>query len=433
MNKLLTLAAGLCLMACAARAQKYVGGDISALPIYEEHGVEYLDQEGRQVQPLDYWYDHAGWNAARVRIFVDPTKAPADDKSEGVRQDLDDVTALCRRIKAKGYALLLDFHYADTWTDPSQHTTPSAWNSSDPKVLADSVYRYTAHVLRHLKAYGVEPELVQPGNEVTFGMMWPTGRCWPDGSGVVTTAQNSAGSSGTGEGTHANFVSYLKAGVRAIREVCPGAKVVVHTEMGSAWNVTTFYNTLGSQVDYDVIGLSYYPDYHGTLATLSSTLTTLETQHADKEIMIVETGYGARWSLNGNHTATVKATWPVTEAGQRQFATDLVAELHKHAGVTGLFWWLPEDNAYRAASPARSSWWNASLYNQETGRPYAALFELQRFIGKNPAGIASPTTSPSVLLPIYDVMGRKLPSSLSPNRLRPGLYISAGQKLLITR
>lgn len=118
MNNIKKLFSLLCLCPLLAGAQKYVGGDISLLPTYEEHGVHYLDTHGTQVQLLPYLGREAGWNAMRVRLFVDPSKAPAAHRQEGVRQDLDYVTALARRIKAEGYALMLDFHYSDTWTDP---------------------------------------------------------------------------------------------------------------------------------------------------------------------------------------------------------------------------------------------------------------------------------------------------------------------------
>ncbi|MBM6992341.1 MAG: glycosyl hydrolase 53 family protein [Prevotella sp.] len=427
MNKFLKTIMTLCLCPLLGHAQKYVGGDISLLPTYEAHGVHYLDQNGSQVEPLPYFGEQAGWNAMRVRIFVDPSKASAEDQSEGVRQDLDYVTTLCQRIKAQGYALMLDFHYSDTWTDPGQHATPSAWTSSDPAVLADSVYQYTVRCLTHLKANGVVPEFIQPGNEITYGMLWPTGHCYPDGSNYTTTA---------GTGTFANMVSYLKAGIRGCREVCPDAKIVVHTEMSKAWNVTTFYNTLGSQVDYDIIGLSYYPDYHGTLSTFSGVLTTLESQHADKEIMVVETGYGAQWSLNGTYSSTVQATWPCTEAGQMKFTDDLITELNNHPKVTGLFWWMPEDNEFWAdANPARSTWWNASLYIQNTGKPLAAMFELQRFIGLDPTGIALPSASSAAAqsagsssTEIYNLQGQR---QSSPSSLPRGIYIRGGQKFVV--
>ncbi len=409
----------LLLSPCMAMAQKYVGGDISLLPTYEEHGVRYLDRNGAQVQPLEYFGQAAQWNAMRVRLFVDPSKADATDRDEGVRQDLDYVTALCKRIKAAGYALMLDFHYSDTWTDPGQHSTPAAWNTSNVSVLSDSVYRYTVRCLTHLKDNGAAPDFIQPGNEITYGMLWPSGRCYPDGSNY-------------GTGTFANMVVYLKAGIKACRKVCPQAKIVIHTEMSRSANVTSFYNTLGNQVDYDIIGLSYYPDYHGTLSTLNSVLTTLESQHADKDIMIVETGYGAKWSLNGTYSSTVQQTWPLSEEGQRKFTTDLIATLSSHSKVTGLFWWMPEDNEYWADSnPARSHWWNASLYTQDTGKPLAAMFELQRFIGKDPTGIAQTplaTTPDDTNNAIFNLQGQRMTSKAA---LPTGIYISNGKKFVV--
>lgn len=374
-NLLVAVALTSSLTATAQNPQKYVGGDISLLPTYEEKGVRYLDSDGHQVQPLEY-FGRQGWNAMRVRLFVDPSKASPAEQDEGVRQDLDYMTRLSKRIKESGYALMLDFHYSDTWTDPGKHATPSAWQSDDPTVLADSVRAYTVRCLNHLKANGVTPDFIQPGNEITYGMLWPTGRCYPDGNNY-------------GSGTFANLVSYLKAGVEGCKEVCPEAKIVIQTELSKSANVVNFYNTLSSQVDYDIIGLSYYPDWHGPLATLRSTLNTLESQHGDKEIMIVETGYGSQWPVGSTYTAS-QLGWTLTEEGQKQFADDLVEELNKHSRVTGLFWWMPEDNEFWAENnPARSTWWNASLYRQNTGKPLPALFELQKFLENSTTSIAT--------------------------------------------
>jgi arabinogalactan endo-1,4-beta-galactosidase len=424
MHKIIKIVVGVCLFPIMMQAQqKYVGGDISLLPTYEEHGVHYLDQDGKQVEPLKYFGEKARWNAMRVRVFVDPSKASDAHKDEGVRQDLYYATALCKRIKDEGYALMLDFHYSDTWTDPGKHSTPSAWDSDDPNVLADSVYQYTVRSLQYMKENGVVPDFIQPGNEITNGMMWPTGHCLPDGRSY-------------GGGTFANFVKYLKAGVKGCKEVCPEAKIVIHTELSTEWGVTNFYNTLGEQVDYDIIGLSYYPDYHGTLSTLSSTLNTLESKHGDKNIMIVETGYGAQWSLNGKYSSTVQKTWPLSEVGQKKFTNDLINELNKHPKVTGLFWWMPEDNEYWAdANPARSSWWNASLYTQNTGKPLAAMFELQRFIGLDPTGIVLPSISSPAERPtssftsfFYNLQGQRLSPTVPNHR---GIYIKNGKKFVV--
>ena len=419
MKKTFLLLFALAAFCAGASAQKkYVGGDISLLPTYEEHGVRYLGHGGNdeQVKPLDYFGDSAHWNAMRVRLFVDPSKADDSDKDEGVRQDLDYVTKLAKRITNKGYSLMLDFHYSDTWTDPAQHSTPSAWNSSDPAVLVDSVYAYTKKSLQHLKDNGVKIDFIQPGNEVTYGMMWPTGRCYPNGTNY-------------GTGTFANFVKYLNAGIKACREIYPDAKIVLHTEMGSTWNVYTFYNTIGTQVDYDIIGLSYYPDWHGPLTTLSSLLNTLESQHADKQIMIVETGYEAKWQLGKPSYTPTQLGWPLTEAGQKQFADDLITELNKHKNVTGLYWWMPEDNEYWSdKNPVRSQWWNASLYTQDTGKPLDAMFEIQRFIGKDPTGITSikgngVKTSDNKW---YNLQGERV-----SRPTKKGIYICNGRKVLV--
>lgn len=284
-----------------------------------------------------------------------------------------------------------------------------------PDVLADSVYTYTKRLLEYLKSVGATPDFIQPGNEITYGMLWPTGRCYPSGANY-------------GTGTFANFVKYLKAGIRACKEVCPQAKIVLHTEMSRADNVTSFYNTIGSQVDYDIIGLSYYPDFHGKLSVLSSVLTTLEQQHADKDIMIVETGYESQWQLPGaSHTAT-EVGLPLSEEGQKKFTDDLIDELNKHSKVTGLFWWAPEDNEFWSdKNPARSSWWNASLYTQNTGKPLAAMFELQRFLGSNPTGIQSVTTTKRTSAnEWYTLSGQRVNKPTAK-----GVYINNGKAVVV--
>ena len=189
------------------QAQKYVGGDISLLPKYEENGAKFLDKDGKTITGgMLAYFKQQGWNAMRVRLFVDPSKASAAHKGEGVCQDLDFVKKLGKQIKDAGLALMLDFHYSDTWTDPGKHATPSSWTSSDSETLATTLYEYTKSCLNEMIAAGATPDFVQPGNEITYGMLWPTGHCYPDGGNY-------------GSGTFANFAKYLQAGIRAIREV----------------------------------------------------------------------------------------------------------------------------------------------------------------------------------------------------------------------
>ena len=341
----------------------YVGGDISMLPQYEAKGAAYRTTSGAAITSVTSFFKEQGWTALRVRLFVDPQNT--DDAS--VIQDLAYVKSLGKRIKDEGFQFLLDFHYSDTWADPSHQTLPARWKSLSATVLADSVYAYTKNSLKELVAAGATPDMIQIGNEITYGMLWPTGHVYPAGGG------NNGGS-------WSNFASYLKAASRACREVCPKAKIVIHTEMGNYdTNVPNFYKTLqGYNVDYDVIGISYYPAYHRALTSLESVLASLEADQPTKDIIIAETGYSYAWAMidtKYNHTAT----WPYSSAGQQKFAADLIAKLKEHSHVKGVFWWWPEDNEYGVDynNPVTPSWWNASLFDGRTGRALPAVGELQ--------------------------------------------------------
>ena len=184
----------------------------------------------------------------------------ATDGDPSVCQNLDYVTAFGKRIKDEGMAFMLDFHYSDTWADPAHQTVPKAWEGLNATQLTTQVYDYTKAALEALVAAGATPDYIQVGNEVTCGMLWDYGRI------------NSGGKNNI-----ASFVNFLKAGVRACREVCPDAKVVIHMEhLQNASYITQNFSTLVSRgVDYDIIGLSYYPFWHGDIAALRAALRLL--------------------------------------------------------------------------------------------------------------------------------------------------------------
>ena len=358
---------------------KYVGGDISLLTKYEEHGAIYYNENGTRITNMLSYLKEQGLNAMRVRLFVDPSKANAEDQGEGVCQDLPFVVALGQRIKAAGFNLLLDIHYSDTWTDPGQHSTPSSWTVTS--ALGDSVYSYTKRVLNTMIAAGASPDFIQVGNEVTYGMLWPTGHCYPSGANY-------------GNGTFSNFVNYLKRGIQACREVCPSAKIVVHTEMSRISNVTSFYQTLQNYApDFDIIGLSYYPYWHGDLSVLDGLLTTLEGTYPSKKIQIVETGYPHAYYPSGANY-DLQSIWPATEAGQKAFANALVSTLNAHSHVDGLYWWFPEANEYgiHYTNAVTTNWYNCGWWDNQNGQVMDALFEMPAFLddnGEEPSDSAS--------------------------------------------
>ena len=406
-----------------ATAQKYVGGDISMLPRFVEQGAVYKDKDGNRVEPLAFCRQE-GWNTMRVRLFVDPSKASQAHQKQGAIQDLAYVIALSKDIKAAGLQLMLDFHYSDTWTDPGQHSTPSAWSTQDVSTLTSTLYTYTRDCLQQLVAAGATPDFIQPGNEITYGMLWPTGHIWPAGGGQDG-------------GTWDTFVGYLKSGIRACREVCPKAQIVIQTEMSRSDNVTNFYNTMKPyNVDYDIIGISYYPDFHGSIATLNATLSTLESQHADKKIMIVETGYAIQWQLSGAKY-NFSSTYPLTEEGQRKFTSELIAMLNNHKNVNGLFWWYPDYTLYNIvfldgksddwSKDFTDGYWNATLFNIQTGRAYAALYELKNFAGDDTGIRTRHATAATGNDAWYTLDGRRLNSKPAT----PGLYITGGRKVVV--
>ena len=346
---------------------KYVGGDISLLTKYEEHGAIYYDENGGRITNMLNYLKDTGLNAMRVRLFVDPSMAGSEDQGEGVCQDLPYVIALGQRIKAAGFNLMLDIHYSDTWTDPGQHSTPASWTVAS--ALADSVYNYTRRVLNAMIANNARPDFIQVGNEVTYGMLWPTGHCYPSGANY-------------GNGTFENFANYLKEGIRACREVCPASKIIVHSEMSRTSNVTSFFSSLSRHTtDYDIIGLSYYPYWHGDLGVLDGLLTTLESTYPEKMIQIVETGYPHAY-YPGDATYDLQSIWAANEAGQKAFAQDLVSLLSEHNKVNGLYWWFPEANEYgiNYTNCVTTQWYNCGWWDNANGQVMDALFVMPDFL-----------------------------------------------------
>ena len=337
--------AALLMMASSAYAQKkFVGGDISNLTSNEACNPTYYDFDGNKCPALKL-FKQQDLNAMRVRLHVNPSDFPDNDPN--CCQDLEYVKALGKRIKDAGFKLMLDFHYSDTWADPAKQWTPKAWEDLTDDQLYTKIYEYTKDVLLQMKEAGAAPELIQTGNEISYGMLW----------GKSTASASSLKKCYSGNNANWDrFTTLLKQAGKACREVCPDAKIILHTERAAQTNVlTNFYDKMKSAgVDYDIIGLSYYPIWHNTISTLETAIKTLETRYTDKDIMIVEVGYGYSW-LPGDKTYT--PSYAVSEAGQKQFTDDLIVMLNKHDKVTGLFWWWMDYNAYPWATTQMNGWW----------------------------------------------------------------------------
>ena len=394
------------------QAQKYVGGDLSVLLKYEEQNATYLDQDGKAIADLLAYVKLQGWNTVRVRLFDDPSK----DTDKNVCQDIEYVKRLGKRIKDAGLLFMLDFHYSDTWADPGQQAMPLAWQMVNTPAY-EYIYTYTKTNLEALVTAGATPDFIQIGNEISFGMLW-------DGCKV------SANSSWTAyEDTNwDSFSTALKNASKACREVCPNAKIIIHTEQ-CANNPTldvAFFNRIKQyEIDYDIIGTSYYPYFKGPLANLDKGLTQLETNFPDKEIQVVETGYPSKWAVGGT-TYDYTAVYPYSHEGQRKYTADLVTMLNKHPKVNGLSWWYAEANAKGCTGTLKEGWYNASLFDNETGYALPALYELKAF-NNGTTSIQNTPREPQHDDAWYHLDGRRLDSV--PHE--KGVYIQNRQKILV--
>ena len=413
----------------SAQAQKYVGGDISLLPTYEEHGANYMDKDGQPISDMLTFLKEQGMNTMRVRLFVDPSLASDEAKGQGVRQDLDYVKALGKRIKDAGLKFMLDIHYSDTWADPGQQIMPNLWNiySWNPD---QSVYIYTKDVLEQLVATGATPDFIQTGNEISFGMLWGSileGKYeeWEEYGGRL---EATADWKDYTDKHWDNFTNMLKAASKACREVCPEAKIILHTEQcanNPTLDVAFFNHIKEHEVEFDIIGTSYYPYYKGPVSNLDKGLKELESNFPDKQIMVVETGCGYHYEVGDKD----KQYYPLTYEGQRQFTEELITMLNKHPNVNGLFWWFPEANEYGldwATQRVTDGWYNASLFDNETGHALPALYELKIFNGGS-TGFKTIKAGRQNEDAWYTLDGKKLNGIPDIN----GLYINNGQKLIV--
>lgn len=410
-NVLLTLFCGLALQAFP---QKYVGGDISLLPTMETAGAQYKTHDGQPIADPLAFFAQEGMNAMRVRLFVDPSAYTGSDKDANACQDLTYVLPLAQRIKRAGHKLLLDIHYSDTWADPGKQWTPAAWQTLSDAQLEQQVYDYTAQVLRRLQEAGAAPDFVQTGNEISFGMLW----------GRVGTAENRCYIDSP-DTNWTRFLNLLKRATAACREVLPEARIVLHSERtaGGAANVLRdWLQRLQSHaIDYDIIGMSYYPAYHGAMSNLRAAIGVAED--FEKDIWIVETGYALKWATSGT-SFDYTGTYPYTDEGQRRFTADLIAMLNQHDRVKGLFWWWMEYNAF---GTRLSGWYNAPLFDSQTGRATSALGELKHFRDNEANAILLPLQATSDQS-WYCLNGQRVSRPASA-----GIYIRDGKKVSVIK
>lgn len=243
-----------------------IGADISWVPQQEDRGTVF-SENGEKKDVLGILRDNK-FNWIRLRLFVDPTAE--NGYSEEGYCDLEHTLAMAKRIKAAGMKFLLDFHYSDTWADPGKQFKPASWERFEGSALEGQIYQYSKDVIERFIAEGITPDMVQVGNEIQHGMVWPQGKI-----DDIATAES--------------FCVMLRCASAGVRAADPNIKIMVHIASGgqNEESVAFFDKIISRDVKFDVVGQSYYPDHHGTLEDLKSNLTDLATRY-EKPIVVVE-------------------------------------------------------------------------------------------------------------------------------------------------
>ena len=295
-----------------AHGQDYaVGADVSFLAQAEHQGVVFKDN-GVAAPGLQILRNHS-YNWIRLRLFDSPTELP---------NNLSYTIALAKDARKLGFKFLLDYHYADDWADPGKQPIPKAWIGKTHQELVQAVFEYTRDTIAAFRDAGALPDMVQIGNEITHGMLWPDGKLpenWDDFEQLVYAGINGV-DAGRGNGLR--------------------PRIMIHIDRGGDLEGTRqFLDKLNSyDVPYDVIGQSYYPWWHGSLNDLRRNLEFMATRY-QKDIIVVETAYN--WQP-GNYV-NKPAPFAESPEGQRAFLDELnrvVMETPNGRGK-GIFWWEP--------------------------------------------------------------------------------------------
>lgn len=322
---------------------QYRGADLSFLPEIEQSGAKFYSGS-TEIDALTFM-KNAGVNIIRLRLWHSPTTG---------HSNYSEIETFAQRIKAAGLNWWLNIQYSDTWADPANQSIPAAWQAASFTVLQDSVYNYTFKILSNLKAKNILPAIVQIGNETNSGMLWDKGKV-----------------GGSFDTNWPNYAALVKKGADAVKAVDASVKIMLHFAgtIGADW----FFNNVKNQgINYDIIGLSYYPFWHNrNLTELQTDLNALAAAH-NKDIFIAETAYPFNTGWNDFTNNVIGAAAPLlsgyeaTPAGQLKFLTDLRTVINKVPNNRGLgfCYWAPDWVAYRGATATNgSAWENLALFD----------------------------------------------------------------------
>ena len=305
----------------------------------EENGGLFYEN-GNQIDPIQIFKDK-GINTARIKIWHTPSLN---------YNNLESVLEIADRASSVGLDLFLDFHYSDTWADPSSQTKPSAWVDLNFETLCDSLEQYSHHVITKLKNQNTLPKYVQIGNETDCGFLWPDGY-------VCDESNNDSQWNKLRE-----LFMHAIEGINSALDTQDTLKIISHVSSGGNW---FFNNLIGQGVDIDILSISYYPMWHGTLSDLNQNMDELGNEF-QKPVLIVETAYPftLQWNDNTNNILGLETQlledYEASEDGQFTFLHDLIILVDENDYGLGICYWAPD---WISTNQFGSPWENQALFD----------------------------------------------------------------------
>ncbi len=306
--------------------------DLSSLPQIESTNAIFYNTHG-EIEDVLTTLKNNGVNTVRLRIWNNPV---------GNHSSFDEVKTFSKKIKSMGLKVWLTVHYSDTWAHPGQQAPPSSWQGISYNAIKDSLYQYTKKIITE-----INPDFIQIGNEINTGLLFPYGNI---------------------NSNEIQFLELLATGIQSVRENSNVTKIIIQYAgiNGSSY----FYNKI-KNIDYDIIGLSYYPIWHGkSITALESSLNNL-SQSYDKEILIAETSYPFTlgwndWTNNivGLESQLILPNYPATPQGQKDFINEIKKTINSTNRGIGFCYWGGELIAFNGKKSADGSTWeNQALYD----------------------------------------------------------------------
>lgn len=310
------------------------GMDLSTLNELEKCNAKYFDN-GQEKDILQIMKEH-DVDTIRLRLWNDPKAEDGAEYGAG-NNDLSETIAMGKKVTDAGLGVLLNFHYSDFWADPGKQIKPKAWKDYGVEELKKAVYEFTKDSLTKVLEAGVKVTLIQVGNELSNGLLWPEGKV-PN---------------------YDNIAQFVSAGINACREVNPDIPIMIHLDNGGNNELYRrwFDHYIDAGADFDYIGLSYYPFWHGSLDQLEYNMNDIAVRY-NKDLIIAEVSMGytmedykeyekledsERKGYATRKELVDKIDYPMTKQGQYDFTEDLLNRVVNVAGGhgAGFFWWEP--------------------------------------------------------------------------------------------